>query len=303
MSRINWLVRDAIDDEWWNGVVRSDPAFRHYGLTYYLDAACVHWLALAADDGSWVWPLPVKKRFPHRVYQPLLTQQLGPFGRPLTPSELEETWAMICGRYRSVRIKFNDRYEHLPFPQLTPHRNVELRLGQSYEALASAYNRNIKSNLKKAERAGLELEWTRSFEAWSLQTFRHGRGKELDVLDDHFYGQVEEIYRAFDQRNEAQTITARVGDSIAGQIMWLHTNDRLLLFFSASNEIGKAHGAMHAMLNEAIKCHAGQSVVLDFEGSNDDALAFFYRSFGGEEKVYLQSECQRLFWPLNCFVK
>ena len=43
---------------------------------------------------------------------------------------------------------------------------------------------------------------------------------------------------------------------------------------------------MHAILRMIIEKYSNKKLILDFEGSNDENLAFFYKSFGGEEHFY-----------------
>ena len=45
---------------------------------------------------------------------------------------------------------------------------------------------------------------------------------------------------------------------------------------------------MSFLIDSFIKNHSGENKVLDFEGSMDNNLARFYKSFGSEEIVYLQ---------------
>jgi len=302
MSDFKHLRRDQIDDERWNATVRSDPFFRHYALTYFLDACGGQWTGLVGPAYSWVWPLPILKFPVSRVYQPLLAQQLGPFGTELSTDRLHEIWDWLSKEYWQLRIKFNQRYPSLP-GKVVEHRNVELDLNTDLATLHSSYNRNVQSNLKKAAKNQVSVGSDPAFDPWSLHSFQEGRGQQLKQLDQKFFKQVETIYRAFEAREEARTYTAYHQGVCVAQVMLLSANHRLLLFFSASNEEGRKVGAMHAILNKIIEDHAGASAVFDFEGSDNDQLAFFYRGFGGTDKVYLQAETSRLFWPLNVLIK
>ncbi len=40
-------------------------------------------------------------------------------------------------------------------------------------------------------------------------------------------------------------------------------------------------------------------MILDFEGSDIDSLAFFYSSFGSVKEIYPVLQCQRLPWWLQ----
>ena len=45
-------------------------------------------------------------------------------------------------------------------------------------------------------------------------------------------------------------------------------------------------GASHALIDAFIKDHAGQNLILDFEGSDFRNLAFFYSRFGAKVEIY-----------------
>lgn len=296
------LNRAQIEDEKWNRAVLSDPNFRHYPLTYYLDHAAPEWVGLVGGEYAWVWPLPVK-RFPvSRVVQPLLTQQLGPYGATLEEGEMLAVWDWIIKSYRQVRVKFNDRYQRLDF-STEQHTNIELSLNESIETLRAKYNRSVQSNLNKAQKFQVKVAQDTAFSDWAIRTFKQGRGKGIQELDGAFFRSVKDIYCAFETLGQAHTYSANFDGKCCAQVMLLASNSRLLLFFSASNKAARSVGAMHAVLDAIIEEYCGSDWVLDFEGSDNEQLAFFYRSFGGSEKIYLQAESARLIWPLNRLLK
>ncbi|MEQ9188480.1 MAG: GNAT family N-acetyltransferase [Cryomorphaceae bacterium] len=296
------LNRGQIEDEKWNHAVLSDPNFRHYPLTYYLDHAAPEWVGLVGGEYAWVWPLPLK-RFPiNRVVQPLLTQQLGPYGATLDEGEMLAAWRWICTAFRQVRIKFNDRYHKLDFSKRR-HTNIELSLNESIDSLRMRYNRSVQSNLNKAQKFRVTVTQDTAFSDWGIRTFKQGRGKGIQELDGAFFRAVKDIYCAFESLGQSRTYAAHFDGKCCAQVMLLISNRRLLLFFSASNKAARSVGAMHAILDAIIEEHCGSDGVLDFEGSDNEQLAFFYRSFGGSEKIYLQAESARLIWPLNRLLK
>jgi hypothetical protein len=57
---------------------------------------------------------------------------------------------------------------------------------------------------------------------------------------------------------------------------------------------GKTLGASHSLIDAFIKDHAGEDIVLDFEGSDIPSLAFFYSSFGAVEEKYSAIKLNKL---------
>jgi hypothetical protein len=300
------LKREQIDTERWDNLVLNSPFFKHYYLSRYLDAAAEDWCALVEADYEWVWPLPFKVILIKKVYQPLLCQQLGPIGLvKLTNAEIRSALSAVEGFFNSWDVKFNECYDSLPTENIVKHRNITLNLDQSYSLIASNYKRNARVGLKKFEACAGSIERDLKFDKWSIDTFRSTkRAGELKVLDDDFYSRVKQIYCAFESTGSAYILSAKVLECIVGQVLVLEAGKRLLILFTALTEEGRSCGAMPAILDHLIAMYAGNAgYILDFEGSNDDKVARFYKSFGGQEHVYLQAHKTSLLERLKHYIK
>jgi hypothetical protein len=284
---IRLVTREDVNEDRWNELINKSQYFRHYYLTYFLDAATHGWSAIICDDYEWVWPLPTK-RFPvKQIIQPLLAQQLGPF----PPDKVgKEDVSNICGKlsldYWRLNFKLHDKVK-IDLPSIS-HINIELQLNKPYEELSKAYNRNVQSNLKKARHTYLKISESSDYVNDLVDMFKSGKGKGIRELDHAFYETVKAIYEAFESRKQAQTWIARLDGQIVAGAMVFHSNDRLLLFFTASSQKSRSCGAMHAIIDAIIEHWAEKAQIFDFEGSDDPNLAFFYKSFGGVEEIYLQ---------------
>ena len=297
---IEYLDREHLDIARWDERVRQADGFKHYYLSYYLDHAAEKWAAVVCDDYEWVWPLPYKSNIVKWVYQPLLCQQLGPIGRTLSADEWTEAISIINGYFSWFNVKFNDTLNTLPLPNQETHRNIELDLSPSYEMLFKAYKRNIRSNLKKFERSGALVKEDASYRSWAVEGFQATKGCDFPELDDSFYRQVEAIYRAFLSRSRAKTYLAVYEGELVAQLLLLEAEHRSLVFFTHASDAAREIGAMHALIDHAIKERAGRpGALLDFEGSDNDNLAYFYQSFGGEERVYLQAGTKSILHTLK----
>ena len=70
--------------------------------------------------------------------------------------------------------------------------------------------------------------------------------------------------------------------------------ERLIYLSAATNTTGKELGGMYFLLNEFIKQHAGNTIILDFEGSIIPGVARFYSGFGAKAESYFQLHFNRL---------
>ncbi|GAB5539410.1 MAG: hypothetical protein Salg2KO_15130 [Salibacteraceae bacterium] len=287
---MSWLhiSREKIDDEKWNACALSSPNFRQYYLTHFLDEASANWCAMINSDYSLIWPIPYKNRPLLQMYQPLTAQQLGPIGnRAITNDTIQNGLSLIRKKYWRVGVKFNSNITDIG-ESCEPQRNIELALNQPYASLVKAYNRNSRSNIKKGEKASVTVVCREEFQHEAIVDFKLGRGKDVRALNDDFYGRIKKVYQAFERFGEAQTWVALHHDKPVAHIMLLKTKDRILNFFTSTKVNARSVGAMHLLFDAIIHTYSNQELVLDFEGSNDPNLAFFYESFGGVSKVYLQ---------------
>ena len=76
-------------------------------------------------------------------------------------------------------------------------------------------------------------------------------------------------------------------DDILSIALTSEYQDTLVLHAFASNEIGKKQGAMHFLIYQIIKQAKNNNInLIDFDGGNDDKMAFFYEGFGGKPYKY-----------------
>jgi hypothetical protein len=82
-------------------------------------------------------------------------------------------------------------------------------------------------------------------------------------------------YGAFSTNNEL----------IAAAVFFIHLQ-RAYYILVGNNPGSRSAGASHRVIDAFIQDYAGRNLVLDFEGSDRESLAFFYRSFGAAEENY-----------------
>jgi hypothetical protein len=68
--------------------------------------------------------------------------------------------------------------------------------------------------------------------------------------------------------------------------VFLFSHNRAYYILVGNHANGRTLGASHALIDAFIKDHAGNNILLDFEGSDIRNLAFFYSSFGSREEKY-----------------
>jgi hypothetical protein len=85
-----------------------------------------------------------------------------------------------------------------------------------------------------------------------------------------------------------------VDKQLIASCVLFRSHRRLYYILVGNHPNGRTIGASHAMLDTIIRDHAGQNLVLDFEGSDIRNLAFFYSSFGAVNEFYAGIRLNRL---------
>jgi hypothetical protein len=85
-------------------------------------------------------------------------------------------------------------------------------------------------------------------------------------------------------------------DELIASCAFAFSHKRAYYILVGNHPNGRTLGASHALIDAFIKDHAGQDLLLDFEGSDIRNLAFFYSSYGAKEEKYSAIKLNRLPW-------
>ncbi len=285
---IKLIKQQHLDSEKWDKCVKQDPSGHFYAFHWYLDMISKYWDALVYGDYEWVMPLVYKKKWgviPY-LYRPYGVQQLGIFGKePVTADITGVFLNAIPKTYLHKDLYFNVGNV---FPKDIRHntrRTYEISLSQSYQSIYNNYSSQIKRNLKKADKVGLNV-----FENDTPDTlvllFKRNKGGEVGLSDWHYdrikqimytliYRKMGVVWSVHDERN-----------SPVAACFIAYTSKRMVFLFSGQEPYGKDNGAMTKLIDNALMWGAERGGVFDFEGSDIPGLERFYKSFGSEMKTY-----------------
>lgn len=290
---IKHLAHKNIDKMRWDECINLSPHGIINAQSWYLDIVSPGWEALVEEDYAFVFPLTARKKFGiNYLFQPYFTQQLGLFGRESIPGEskLTEFLLHIPSKYKLIEIQLNtDNIVGIPVGfEITKKRTFHLNLSATEGTLLNNYSENIKRNISKAVKGSLLVTENVSCKE-IIQLFRSNRGNTISKLKDKDYRVFEILCKQAKQNAllESYGIDNTHGKLIAGAI-FLKSFHSYILIFSGAGEEARQVGAMSMLVDYFIRKHSGESKHLDFEGSMDENLARFYRSFGSSEVVYLQ---------------
>lgn len=290
---ISYLNHEDIDKSLWDECVAESANGNVYAWSWYLDVAHPGWDALVEIiDGKYLAMMPITKKKKYGIdylCQPFFVQQLGVFSpQTLFQERVVQFLQAIPRKYHLVQIRLNEGNPvDSSLKGVEIHQNHLLDLNKEYDSLFSHYHENTRRNLKKSLNSNLELVKDASV-ASLIELFRANRGVSVKHWGDQEYARLTRLSDvALSSSNAFVYCVKKSGNKeiICGALFMI-SHHRITFLFSGNNNVGKETQAMTFLIDQVIKEYAGQSMVFDFEGSDDANLARFYQGFGSEPVSY-----------------
>ncbi len=303
---INYLQNNEIDREKWDACIAASSAPLVYGTSRFLDIVSPGWDGLVMNDYKAVFPLTHHRRWGFSyLRQPFFCQQLGIFSAGVVSEEiLDSFFRNIPAKFRLMDINLNT--SNNIHPEGYSHRknlNLELFLQKSYPETYKFFSDNTKRNIQKAGKANLSLVSAPDTDNL-IDMFRQNKGRDVKPIPESAWQMLRQIIALSLQSGTGQLwgVNDNEGRLCAGAF-FLSFAKRTVFLFSAMNEKGRQSASMFKLINEFIEKNAGTGIILDFEGSNEENLARFYRGFGAKETFYLGLWKNDLPFPVRLFKK
>lgn len=278
---MKYLKHHEIDFEKWDNCIENAYNSLVYAKSWYLNIVSPGWEALILDDYKIVMPLPRKKKYgiPYLI-QPVLTQQLGIFSEQKIDADLLQRFVRNIP-YKSFCIHLNFENSLGKARQLP---NYELDLQQNYDELFQKFLHNTQRNIAKAEKTDIVIKET--IVPKEFLDFYFSTEKNYSELNKNITSQL--ICSGFERKKISLYGAYTAENKLIAALCVLHSKYRLIYWLPISNEEGKKTMAMFAIVNNIIRGYAGNTIVLDFEGSQIEGVARFYKGFGAQLKPYFQ---------------
>lgn len=297
--KIAYVKHKDIDKAKWDACITQSVNGIVYAYSWYLDIMADRWDALIGDDYKAVFPLTFKTKFCiSYLYQPYFTQQLGLFSSgPVGGGVVERFLDAIPSKFRFISINLNTflKFQY-PKAQVTPLVTHHLDLIEPYITISSRYTTNTKRSVSKA--VAYDVTVKKGIRAQDLIALKKENlivplnQKHFDSLLQLIMRSVSlgigEVYGAYDSS----------GVLCAGAL-FIKSNGKVIFLLASSTTKGRENRAMFALVDRFIDQNAETQLVLDFEGSNVESVARFYKGFGATPIMYNHLEINRLPWFLR----
>ena len=299
---IRYLTHNQIDKHRWDDCIAQSPNGLVYVWSWYLDVVHPDWEALVEDDYEAVMPLTGDKKLGlNHLFQPFFTQKFGVFGKnEVSEEKIKEFLKAIPDKFKIAEFRIN-----IPPTtyQIENHRNIELVLNQDYSVISANYHSNTKRNLAKAKKEGLKVV-ENAEPSVIIKLFRKNRGRDIKHWGDKEYNRLLSLVEVAKNHNQCFVLGAQNADNqiIAGAFFMISHN-KIVFLFSGADETNKENHGLTCLLDYVIEKYSSSDYILDFEGSDNEGLARFYKGFGGSTNYYYELKFNKLNKLFNFALK
>jgi hypothetical protein len=285
--KISYLPHSRIDKIKWDRCIDSAGNGLIYAYSFYLDAMSENWDALILNDYEMVMPLTWKKKYTiYYLYQPFYTASLGIFGNDISAEMVNDFLKNIPSKFKywDFYLNRNNLFSLPDFP-MYERSNYILPLNENYETLVSRYASSHVRNIKRAVQYGNVVK--KDIPVKEVIALAKEQAKDFSDIEEDNFLDLANLYEFLKKRNQAMTYGVYSSQNqLVASSAYFFSHQRAYYILVGNHPNGKTSGASHLMIDHFIKEHAGENLVLDFEGSNISSLAFFYKSFGAQLEKY-----------------
>lgn len=295
---IQYLHSSNIDRKKWDESIARSACRHHYALAWHLDLVCPGWSGLVMNDYEAVMPLPVRKKYGIRyVFQPYFSQQLGIYNEKKTgPDLLQEFIEAVPSDIRYMEFNLNHFNEVNDLYHFKERSNFELNLSPDYAFLENNYSANTRRNLRKSEKPGIN-------EISDISCIIELK-KKFDAIrkPPAHYNFLENWMKGILDRGMGRIL--KIGtEQLLAAVFLVQYGNRIYYMVPVSSPEGKKNSAMFFLVDHLIRSHAGNDMILDFEGSTIPGIARFFKGFGAINQPYHSIKMNRLPFPLKLIKK
>lgn len=288
---IRYIAHNQIDKQRWDECISQSPDGLVYAWSWYLDVVHPGWEALVEDDYEAVMPLTGGRKFGiNYLFQPFFTQKFGVFGKKeVSKEKIEEFLATIPKKFKFAEFRMN-----ISCTTYFKHRNIVRDINCEYAVITDSYSSNTKRDLAKAKKEKLQI--IENAEPLAIiDLFRKNRGKEIEKWGDKEYNRLLNLVETAKKHDSCLVLGVQNADNqlVAGAFFMI-SHKKIVFLFSGADESNKELHGLTFLLDYVIEKYSRTDYILDFEGSDNEGLARFYKGFGGKEIFYSELKFNKL---------
>ena len=284
--QISFIPYQLIDKVKWNNCVAVSSNGLVYAQSIYLDHMADHWDGLVMNDYEAVMPLTWKQKMGIRyLYQPAFFQQGGIFSASAITVEMVDAFISAAKKYfpfAECTLNYGN-----PAPtsvSFEMRNNYLLQFNQFLSA--DIENEYLKQRIKRAEKFNLRYANSDDIEASVVlyQQLYHHRISGFRSAD---FNRFIDLCSLLQKENKILIRTVFEADTLLASALFIVDNNRLYNLASCLLAEGKSKLANYFLIHQLMKEFEHTDIVLDFEGSDVEGIAYFYQKWATAEQPYL----------------
>jgi hypothetical protein len=293
--KILYLPHENIDKQKWDNCIDTAANGLIYAYSFYLDAMSKNWDALILDDYKAVMPLTCNKKYTiHYLYQPFFCAQLGIFANNISSEIVKAFLENIPSKFKYWDFYLN-RYNLFSIPNYPMYErsNYVLHLHNNYENIACNFAQSHVRNIKRAMQQGNTVQ--KNIPIADVIALAKEQTKNFSPITEKDYDNFSNLFEMLHKKKMAVTYGVySPQNQLTASCAYVFSHHRAYYILVGNHPDGRTSGASHLMIDHFIKEHSGENLLLDFEGSSINSLAFFYKSFGATLEKYPGIKVNRL---------
>ncbi|MBT3748090.1 MAG: hypothetical protein HOG34_03825 [Bacteroidetes bacterium] len=305
--QIYHLKHKDIDKSRWDTTITRSINGNIYGYSWYLDAVSPDWEALINLDYSIVLPLTKARKYGFSyLCRPVLSQQLGVFSTEMIKdSEALEYFKALPKQFKLIEICLN-KYNPLLVPgfSCSQHTSYELDLIGEYSSIRSQYSQNNRRNINKTRDQLLIFKPVPDLEAFSNLLANDSSDGAAILLKGNNQIRFNNLLIEMLKRKTGIIWGAyNTDNTLIAAILFGVSHQKFYYLVPVNTQSGRDSRALFGLIDAFIQQYCGNSLILDFEGSDIPGLARFYAGFGAQKTSYSFIRKNTLPWPVSVLKK
>lgn len=319
----------ALDKKKWNQVALGDRQLLPGSIfiSYeYLSAVSKSWYGLIVDDYVTVMPLIIKQKWGLEYLSVVpFARQLGVVGRKqISLEQILNKVLRFCkygdlvfNEHNSEFLKDIIHSREMPVKKgkFLEQPNYVISLKTGYDIIKGSYDSNLRREITKAKKGGLELFIPEVTPGWEKVNI--SRSKLLyQVFDQNRVFLQKKMGKKYDFASAMKTLEDMMNSDFGkryfypwavldakGCIQMLDVfamdHARIYKMMSIVTESGRKLHAMAFGVDALLKFYSNQALIFDFMGSSLPGVRHWIENFGAKNDPYYIYRFNALPWPVN----
>jgi len=284
-----------IDPIKWDKFIRNSEQGSVYALYDSLDVLTKDWKALQFfHDNELIAVFPFHHQHKYLLkysYPPMFTQYLGVISTASIDKDTLKWVHTECASWMKsnyIKVvhafppKSNELEKWIAKGFVKEERRTHLlSLDRSIEEIESSFSQNIKRNIRKATKVYSQVESLDQVDS-AIELFKVEIGANLEEIQSGHYSSYQKWVSGLMSKQNAIVLALKntAGLLVAAKVFIIY-NDRMIYSMGAVKASERKSGASPMIMSEAIKIAKRRGLqIFDFEGSMQEGIARYFKSFG-----------------------